>query len=325
MQLLFSPLVQQAICVAAKLKLADLVVQPKTATQLASLTQSHPEALYRVMRLLESVGIFYENEHHQFELTPMASLLRSDVKNTMHSFAKMMGEDWLWQNWGELMHCVKTGETAQRKVHGMGGFEFFSQHPKAGEVFNKAMTELSESVIPAIVEAYDFAHYPTVADIAGGQGMLLVGILKANPLIAGVLFEQPEVLSGASTLLQHEGALNRVKLLSGDFLESIPAGADLYLMKHILHDWDDEVNKRILSNIQKVMSSESKLLIIEMIVPQGSEPSPSKIMDLQMLIMEGGKERTQAEYGQLLAAAQLQLLRIIPTRSAYSIIEASRI
>lgn len=322
MQFLFAPLLQQCICVAAKLKLANLVVQPRTARELAALTQTNEGALYRLLRMLASVGIFEEDAQDRFGLTPLANLLRSDVSSSLYDFTIMMGEPWLWQNWGELMHCIKTGET---KVHGMGSFEYFTTYPQAGAAFNRAMTNLSESIIPALVEAYDFSSHQIVADIAGGHGMLLAGILGANPHLSGILFELPEVLTGATTLLQEKGVLNRVQLLSGDFLASVPAGAGLYLMKHIIHDWDDEINTRILSNIRKAMSAESRLLIIEMIVPESNEPSPSKIMDLQMLIMEGGKERTQTEYRQLLAASGLQLIGVVPTRSPYSMIEAVRI
>lgn len=289
MQLLFAPLLQQSIYVAAKLKLADWLVQPTTIAELAAHTETQPEPLYRMLRMLASVGIFHENQQHQFELTPLASLLRSDIPDSMYSFTRVMGEEWLWKNWRELLHCVKTGETAQRKVHGMSSYEYFTVHPQAGDIFNQAMTNLSASVVPAIVEAYDFSALTTIADVAGGHGRLLAGILNANPSLNGILFDVPEVIEGAGSVLAEEGLLDRVELVAGDFLVSIPAGADLYILKHIVHDWNDEINVKILSNIHVAMTPTSKLIIVEMVVPEDNQPSPAKIMDLSMMVIEGAK------------------------------------
>jgi hypothetical protein len=322
MQFLFAPLLQQGICIAAKLKLADLVVQPQTATELASLTQTNEDALYRMLRMLASMGIFEVNEQGQFGLTPLANLLKSDNPASLHSFTLMMGEPWLWQNWGELMHCIKTGETAQQKVHGMGSFEFFTLHEEAGAVFNRAMTNFSQSVLAPIVEAYDFSGIGTLVDIAGGHGQILTGIVKANLVIQGILFDLPPVIAGAGELLSREGVQGRIQLVSGDFFESVPASCDGYLMKHILHDWNDAECLRILHNIRAVMPSTGKVLIVEMLVPEGNTPDPSKMLDLQMLIMKGGKERTREEFRQLLAEAGFRITRIVPTRSPVVIIEA---
>ena len=216
MQMLFGPLMQQCICVAAKLKIADLVAEhPQTIEALAAKTNSNEDALYRVLRMLSSAGIFIKNKDQKFELTPMAALLRSDVPNSMYSFAIMMGEDWLWRNWGELMYSVKTGKIAHDKVHGMSSFEFFTSNTKAGTVFNNAMTNLSEGVVEPIVEAYNFSGKSKVVDIAGGHGMLLAGILKANPQVQGVLFDLPPVIEGANQLLEKKGVSNRVELAAG--------------------------------------------------------------------------------------------------------------
>jgi hypothetical protein len=322
MQFLFAPLLQQCICVAAKLKLADIVVLPKTAAQLASLTQTNENALYRMLRMLTSVGIFKEDDQSRFGLTPLAELLRSDVSSSLYSFTLMMGEHWLWQNWGELIHCIKTGKTAQQKVHGMGSFEYFKLHPEAGAVFNQAMTNFSQSVVAPIVQAYDFSGVNTLVDVAGGQGQLLTGILKANPALQGILFDLPSVIAEADALVIKEGVNKRIQLISGDFFKSVPAGCDIYLMKHILHDWSDAECLRILRNIRSVMDKQGKVLILEMLITPGNVPEHSKILDLQMLIMEGGKERTEDEFRELLAEAGFRISRIIPTRSPISIIEA---
>lgn len=322
MQMLFGPLTQQCICVATKLKIADLVAEyPQTIAQLAAKTNSNEDALYRVLRMLSSIGIF-KQEGRKFGLTPIASLLRSGDPNSMYSFAIMMGEDWIWRNWGELMYSVQTGKTAHHKVHGMSSFEYFTSNTKAGTIFNNAMTNLSKGVVAPIVEAYDFSKVSKVADIAGGHGMLLSGVLKSYPKVSGVLFDLSPVIAGSSFLLQEEGVSDRVELESGDFFNSIPAGADIYLMKHIIHDWDDAGSIKILKNLRSAMDDNAKVLIIEMVVPEENEASPSKIMDILMMIMEGGKERTGKEYKNLLEAVDLKLTRIIPTKSPYSLVEA---
>ncbi|MGQ3684380.1 MAG: methyltransferase [Candidatus Loosdrechtia sp.] len=326
MQMLFGALVQKSICIVAKLGIADLLAQkPQTAEELAAKTETHAPSLYRVLRTLASTGIFAETAGHTFKMTPIAELLRSDTPNSMRDFAILMGEDWIWSAWGELRHSVRTGEIAHEKVQGMSSFEFLEQNKDAGKIFNRAMTNLSLSVIPAIVGAYDFTGVGRLVDIAGGHGLLLVGILKANPQIKGILFDLPFVIHGADELLKSEGIRDRVELVSGDFFQSVPVGADVYMMKHIIHDWDDGRSIKILQNVRSAMNENSKVLIIEMVVPEGNEPSPSKALDLLMLVMEGGKERTKDEYRNLLEASGLRLARIVPTKSAYSVIEAERI
>ncbi|GAC1604897.1 MAG: methyltransferase [Hymenobacter sp.] len=325
MQMIFSPLLQQSICIAAKLKLADLVAQrPQTSQELAAQTGTNEDALRRVLRLLSSVGIFSNREDDTFDLTPIASLLRSDVPDSLYHFVIMNGEDWMWRDVGELMYSVRTGKIAHEKVHGMSSFEYFTANPETGAVFNKAMTSLSKGAVGPIVEAYDFASARKVVDIAGGHGILLAGVLHANPHVQGVLFDLPAVIAGAGPLLEEEGVANRVELVVGDFFEAVTAGADVYMMKHIIHDWDDALSIKILKNIRTAMPVDGKLLIVEMVVPEGNEPSPAKIMDVLMLAVEGGKERTAKEYQALLAAAGLKMTRIIPTKSPYSLVEAER-
>jgi hypothetical protein len=222
------------------------------------------------------------------------------------------------------MHSVTTGGPAQNYVHGMGSFEFFTQNAAAGAVFNRAMTSLSQAVVPAIVESCDFSAIRKLVDIAGGHGLLLAEMLKANPHMQGVLFDLPSVIEGAGALLEKEGVRSRVELATGDFFKAVPSGADAYVMKHIIHDWDDERSIRILKNIGTAMNQGGKVLIIEMVIPEGNEPSSAKAMDLQMLVMESGKERTRDEYRSLLEAAGFRLTRITPTKSPYSLIEGER-
>jgi ubiquinone/menaquinone biosynthesis C-methylase UbiE len=325
MQMLFGAQLQRSICVATRLNIPDhLAKTSQTAEELGAKTNTHAPSLYRLLRTLASIGIFAETNDHKFELTPLSQLLRSDVPNSMRDFVVMMGEDWIWQAWGELMYSVQTGGVAHEKVQGMGSFEFFEQNEQAGKVFNRAMTNFTLAMIPAVVEAYDFSRMNTVVDIAGGHGLLLAGILKANLQLKGILFDLSFVIEGADELLKKENVRNRVELVSGDFFQSVPKGADAYMMKHIIHDWNDENSIKILRTICSAMNQNGKVLIIEMLVPEGNEPSPSKALDILMLVMEGGKERTKEEYRILLEQSGLRLTRIIPTKSPYSVIEGER-
>jgi hypothetical protein len=322
-QMILGGLMQKSIWVAAKLGVADLLAEkPRTAEEIAEATDTHAPSLYRVLRLLATAGVFAENSERKFELTPIAELLRSDTPNSMRDYAIMMGEDWIWQAYGELMYSVKTGEIAHNKVQGMSSFEFFAKNEEVGNIFNRAMTNLSLLSAPAIAEGYDFSGIGKLVDIAGGHGLLLATILKANPHLQGVLFDLPFVIEGSGELLDSEGVAGRIEKVSGDFFESVPAGADAYMMKHIIHDWNDEQSIKILQNINRAMNDDGKVLIVEMVVPKGNEPSPAKGLDIVMLTIEGGKERTEKEYRELLDAASLRLTRIIPTRSPYSIVEA---
>jgi hypothetical protein len=320
--MLLGPLMHQCICVATKLGIADLLAEKsQTAAELAAKTETHAPALYRVLRTLAGAGVFAENSDGKFELTPVAELLRRDAPNSMRDFAIMLGEGWMWRAWEEMMHGVKTGGVPHEKVQGMSSFEFFERNKEAGEAFNRGMTSNTLRALPAIVEAYDFHGVNKVVDIAGGHGLLLAGVLKANPQVQGILFDLPFVIEGAGELLEKEGVRDRVELASGDFFQSVPAGADAYMMKHIIHDWDDEHSIKILQNIHSAMNENGKVLIIEMIVPEGNVPSPAKMLDIQMLVMETGKERTEGEYRRLLEASGFRLSRIVATKSPYSVIE----
>lgn len=326
MQMLFGAQMQRSICLAARLGLPDLLaVKAQTAQELAATSGMHAASLYRLLRTLTSIGVFAETVENKFALTPISALLRSDTPNSMRDFAVMMGEDWLWQAWRELPYSVMTGGVAHEKAQGMGSFAFFQKNLEAGKVFNAAMTDLTRAVIPALVQAYNFSRLRTLVDVAGGHGLLLSGILKANPHLHGILFDLPFVIAGARELLDEEGVSDRVELVPGDFFESIPAGADAYMMKHIIHDWDDDASVRILKNVHSSMSENGKVLIVEMVVPQSNEPSPSKALDILMLVMEGGKERTKEEYAELLKAAGFRLTSVVPTSSPYSVIEGQRV
>ncbi len=323
-RMLYGGMFQKAISVVAKLGIADFLTEkPLSAGELAQKTNTSEDALYRVLRMLASVGIFKENENHRFELTVLAGYLQSDNPDSLRNYAIMMGEDWLWDNWKEMLYTLQTGKTAQSKVHKMDSFEFFTQNKEAGEIFNRAMTDISKPDIPTFIHAYDFSGIRHIVDIAGGHGKLLAGVLQYNPEMRGTLFDLPSVIEGAGRLLKKEGVEGRVDLISGSFFDSIPGQADAYMMKHIIHDWDDEHCKKILTNIRRVIGNNGKLLILEMVVPEGNQPSPAKVLDIQMLLTAGGKERTEDEFRKLLQDAGFNLAGIIPTQSPMCIIEAN--
>ncbi|HYG82887.1 MAG TPA: methyltransferase [Pyrinomonadaceae bacterium] len=324
-QMAFGALVTQALYVVAKLGVADLLAgRPQSVARLAAETRTHEQALYRVLRSLAGAGVFEEVEPRVFGLTPVGEALRTDAPNSMRSGLIFMGEEWHWRVWADMLYSVRTGKPAWGHVHGGEVFDYFAVNPAQAEIFNRAMTDMSATTAPAVVEAYDFSGIGTIADIAGGHGYLLSQVLKANPNARGILFDVQPVIEGAGQLLEREGVADRVEKVAGDFFARVPAAADVYMMKHIIHDWDDERAVMILRNINEAMKRDGRVLLIEIVVPEGNEPHLSKFMDLEMLASPGGVERTAKEYRDLLASAGLRLTRIVPTKSPFSIIEAVR-
>ncbi|HEX9961818.1 MAG TPA: methyltransferase [Pyrinomonadaceae bacterium] len=323
-QIVMGAFTSQAVYVAAKLGIADLVKDnPRPVAELAAETNTDANALYRVLRALASIGVFTETEPKTFALTPFAEPLLSDRAGSMRDMAIWIGEEAHWRVYGEMLYSVQTGKTAWGRVHGEEVFPYlFQTNPALGDIFNRAMTSFSSSVAPAVAQAYDTSGIETLVDVAGGQGLLLSAFLKANPNLKGVLFDLPAVIESAGALLESEGVAERVETVTGDFFASVPAGGDAYMMKHIIHDWDDERSLAILKNIHSAMNENGRVLIVEMVVREGNEPDFSKIMDLEMLVSPGGVERTAEEYRELLSRAGFRLTRIVPTASPYSIVEA---
>ena len=318
----FGALMTQALAVAAELKIADFLAEKSTSiAELAAATNTHENALYRVLRSLASVGIFQETGGRVFSNTDYSEPLRSDAPNSMRNGAIFMGADWHWSVWGDALYSVQTGKPAWGHIHGGEVFDYFQQHAEHAAIFNGAMTDMSMGTAAPVVEAYDFSGIETLADIAGGHGYLLAQITKANENLTGVLFDMPQVIEGASALLERENVTSRVETVAGDFFASVPS-ADAYIMKHIIHDWDDERCVTILKNIHRAMNGDGKVLIVESVVPEGNESHYSKLLDLEMLVSPGGMERTAEEYRALLARAGFELTQIIPTKSPFSIIEA---
>ncbi len=321
-QMLAAPLITQALRVVAELGIADLLANgTRSVEELAAETGAHAPSLYRFMRALASCGVFAETEARVFELTPTAELLRDGVEGSLRDLAIFMGADWHWQVWGDAPHSARTGEAAWAHVHGKEVFPYFAENAEAARVFDNAMTSLSKMVAKAVVEAYDFSSIRKLADIAGGHGSLLAAILRANPHLKGLLFDMPQVIAGAQAFVEAEGVAHALELASGDFFVSVPEGADAYMMKHIIHDWDDARALSILRNCHRAMPEDGKLLLVEMVVPKGNEPHFAKIQDLEMMLSPGGLERTEDEFRELFAAAGFELTRIIPTASPMSVIE----
>jgi hypothetical protein len=313
-----------AVYIAAKLGIADLLKDgSKSSEFLAVATASDELSLYRVLRAVASTGIFSEGENKSFSNTPMSETLRSDHPNSVRDLTIWINEPEHWKIYGDLMHSVKTGQPAWDHYHGEPVFPYlFRTNTELGEIFNRAMTSYSHQTIGPLLDAYDFSATGTIADIAGGFGHLLAAVLQKNSDAKGVLFDLPEVLEGAPAMLDSYGVTDRVELVSGDFTADIPVKADIYMLKHIIHDWYDDKDQVILGNIRKNMSDDAKVLIIETVVPKGNDPHFSKIIDLEMLAAPGGMERTAEEFEKLLAASGLKLTRIIPTQGLMSIIEA---
>lgn len=316
--------ISQALSVAATLGLADLLQEgPQSCETLAEATQTHAGALYRVLRALASVGVFAEDEAGRFRLTPLADLLRTDAPGSLCAFAIMLGAPEHWRAWEGVLHSVRTGQPAFDHVFGMPLFEYFSTHPEAARIFDEAMTSRSSQENAAIVAAYDFAAAHTVVDVGGGQGTLLATILQAYPNVRGVLFDLPHVIAPVRTRMESTAQAARWAFVAGDFFAAVPAGGDCYLLKKVIHDWDDERAQRILTNCRTAMAGTGRLLLIEPLIPPGNEASFNKRLDLLMLVWNaGGRERTEREHQSLLAAAGFRLSRIIPTRAGISIIEA---
>jgi hypothetical protein len=311
-----------AIYAAAKLGLADeLGDGPKTVDYLAQKAGVNPDALYRLLRALGSAGIFTEAGPRRFALTPLGEYLRSDVPGSLRSYA-IVAKEMGWEPWGHLLHSVKTGETAFHHVHGTGYFDFLREHPDLGNLFNEAMTGFVTANGMAVAAAYDFAPASKIVDIGGGNGTLITAILKKYQKTSGIIFDLPGVIEEAKKKLGSAGLSDRCACIGGNFFKAIPSGADVYVMASIIHDWDDEHAITILRNCGKAMPAGAKLLLVEMVIPPGDTPFFGKLLDLMMLVNLGGRERTEDEYRDLLAAGGFHVTKIIPTKTPSSIIEA---
>jgi hypothetical protein len=317
--------VSQAIHVAASLGVADLLAGgPRTSDELAAETGTHAQSLYRLLRALASVGVFHEEDGRSFSLTPMGELLRSDVPGSLHGWAAFIGRPYFRESWTALEHSIRTGENAFRHVHGTDVWSYRAQRPEESAIFDRAMQSLTGGSNEALLEAYDFGHFHTVVDVGGGNGALLAALLSAYPDLRGIVFDQPHVVSNAGALLDAAGVADRCELVGGSFFEEVPAGGDAYVLKSIIHDWEDEESIAILEACGRAMHDGALLLLIERIVGPPNEDARTKFGDLNMLVNPYGRERTIDEWDGLLRASGFVLEGTTPTASGLAVIEASR-
>lgn len=313
--------IARSIYLAAQLGIADCFDDtPKTIAQLAAETETDPRSLYRLMRALASVDIFTEVSDQCFALTPLAATLQSDVPGSMRYGAiAQMGYEYSL-GWLNGLSSLKTGEPAFDAATGMSVWEYYAQHPEAKSALSQAMSDWGATIAQAIVASYDFSQFKTLVDVGGAQGSLLTAIFQAHPTLKGILFDLPEVIANVR--------LDDVKVqpVAGNFFESVPSGGDAYLLRWIIHNWNDEKAATILRNCHQAMPDDGKLLLFEGILPVGNEPSPLKFMDLIIMLVLGyERERTEEEYRSLLRANGFELTRVIPTPSMSSIIEAVKL
>ncbi len=315
--------VQRAVYAAVELGIPDLLADgAQTSEEIAEATRADRDATYRLMRALASAGLLTETDGRSFSLSELGAALRSGVEGSMRGWVLFSGSPPYMDAWREILTAVRTGKPVWEGLHGSPFFDYLRHHPDAAAAFDAAMTSLSAWEVKAVLDAYDFSSSRVVIDVGGGQGALLAAILKASPATRGVLFDQPQTVAGASAALADQGVSDRCEIVGGDFFESVPPGGDTYLLKYVVHDWDDESAVRILSNCRRAMPQDGKVLLVETVVPGPEEPDYAKIADLEMLLLLGSRERTVAEFEQVLSRAGLALTGVVPTSGYLEIVEA---
>jgi hypothetical protein len=311
----------QMLHVAAKLRIADHLQQgPLSVKELARRTSTHEDSLYRLLRTLAGLGVFAEEDGQQFRLTPMAGLLRTGVPGSLQVTAQVAGEPWMWRPWGHLAHSIQTGEVAFDDLYGKHTWDWFVENPGPAQIFNSLMDETTASETRAIVGGYDFSGAQTVVDVAGGRGVLLSAVLGKNTGTRGILFELPHVIEAAKREVPPALA-ERIQFAPGDFFKAVPEGGDVYILKNIIHDWADTESGRILEVIRSAMKGRGRLLLVENIVCGPNRICRGKTMDIQMMVRNGGRNRTEKEYRDLLRAHGFDITRLVSTNGP-SIVEA---
>ena len=324
-QIATSGLAAKALWVAAELGVADHILGDGTAVDvLAQKTGADADALYRILRLLASLGVFREEEGRRFAHNEASALLRQEHPSRLRAAIRMIVGGPMWSATGELMHSARTGQTGFEKANGLPVFPFLEQHPHDAAIFNDAMVGFHGDEPPAVASAYDFSGVKSLVDVGGGTGNLIIHILRRHPHLKGTIYDLPHVADAAAKRLADEGLADRCRVESGSFFERVPAGADAYTLSHIIHDWDEASCLKILGNCRDAMKPGGRVLLVEMIIPGPNEPHPGKLLDLIMLAVPGGRERTPAEYEALFKKAGLRLQKVIPTASPVSIVEAAR-
>lgn len=317
--------IARCLYVVAESRIADLLCDgPRSVEDMAGETGLDPDALYRVLRTLASVGFFRETEARCFVSTRLSECLRGDVPGSMLPTAQYVGVDWIFAGWADVLKTMRNGKTHHENNHGMPFFAWYDSKPEYRRIFDEAMTSMSAMAIPTITAAYEFSALKSIVDVGGGEGGLLAAILRTGPHLQGILFDLPHVITEAEEvgLLSPADIAARVTMVGGDFFDELPSGHDAYVLKWILHDWNDADALRLLSSCRRAMRGSGRLLIVEMLVGKKNQPSLAKISDIGMLVLTGGRERTELEYRDLLRTAGFVLRRVVPTASGYSLLEA---
>jgi hypothetical protein len=320
-QMIFGCVLTKAIHVAAKLNIADHLARgPMDCSELADKSGADKESLYRLMRALASVEIFSKDEKGKFSLTPLANCLKDDDPDSVKAMAISVGNVF-YKAYSELLFSVQTGEGGFLKAVGVPVFEYLSNNPEEGKIFDRMMTEIHGGETEPMVNTYDFSVFNTIVDIGGGNGEVISAVLNKNPHVKGILFDLPEVVTRSRQNISARGLGNRCKVDMGNFFESVSKGGDAYIMRHIIHDWNDADAITILSNCRKSMNPGGKILVVEAVIREDNNPSPFKLLDLTMLLV-GGKERTSSQFENIFLQAGLKLNRIVPFQHDLSVIEA---
>jgi O-methyltransferase domain/Dimerisation domain len=312
--------VPRCLHVVAELGVADhLGEQPVAAEELARAVGAHPESLARLLRVLSDHGIF-QRQAERISHTPASRLLRSDHPQSLRSYVRMIGLPWFWASYQQLDHAVRTGKPGLEKVLPNGLWAHFEAHPEEARLFNEAMTGKAQADIAAVIASYNFSRFATIADIGGGRGHLLTAILQANPKMRGVLFDLPKVVESVQAI-----GSERLTLQGGDFFKDNPPACDAYVLMEVIHDWNDTDSATILSAVRRAAAKGAKLLIVEQMLPDASEPNTAALLDVAMMALLGGKQRARSEYEQLFEKAGFRLDRIITMPLASSIIEGTAV
>jgi hypothetical protein len=324
-QLIMGFRITQLIYVAAKLDLSEHLSRASlTAAELARKVGADADALYRLLRALASIGVYAETADARFEMTPAARLLLRNEPGSLRSTAMLYGDELIWGSFGRMSHAIETGRPAFEYVYGRPFFDYLGEHSDAGSLFHEAMTGFSEIESASIIAASDLSGVRTVVDVGGGQGALAAALLRAHPQLRAVIFDRSGPTPDTQRLFALADIAGRGEFVQGDFFARVPEGGDLYLLKSVLHNWDDTAAGVILCKCREAMPKHARLLVAERVIPQGNVPSESKLFDINMLVNVGGRERSEDEYACLLQSAGLQLTKVTPTTSHLSLIEAAR-
>jgi hypothetical protein len=321
---MFGKTIASSLGALARLGVADHMSTTEAieVATLAARSGAHEPSLYRVLRVLASVGVFVQ-QGRAFQLTEVGALLRTDHPRSLRPLNVTWNDEWRLRAYENFTETLQTGTNGVQLAYGKHAWDYFTDRPEEGRRFNDAMTSFSRSSGAAILDAYDFSGIERLADVGGGHGMLLTSILRKYPSMQGVLFDRPSVIEEARGAGHISGLESQLTLESGSFMETVPSGCDAYVMKHIIHDWDDDVCTKILTMMRERMPANGRVLVCDMVVNETPEPSPAKLLDIEMLsCTEGGKERTEKEFAELFAAAGLRLERIVATQNPVCVIEA---